>query len=95
MTTSKKLLYLSLVCLAAGLAFATGIINVQAIVALYVVLPLGAIFLGLFMIFRMLEKEVSQYDADLEAASKVIAPKLPEPQLAPAHARATKTQPAH
>lgn len=85
MTTSKKLLYLSLVCLVAGLIFVTGIINVEAVVALYVALPAGAIFLGLFMIFKMLEKEASLYDAEFErhlAAEKTVSPVQAKPQLA-------------
>jgi hypothetical protein len=62
--TTKNLLILSIVCLALGLVFVTGIINVQNVVALYVALPAGAIFFGLFLIFRMLEKEALLYDEE-------------------------------
>lgn len=62
--TSNQLLILSIVALTAGLAFVTGIINVQSAVVFYVALPLGAIFLGLFLIFRMFEKEASLYDQE-------------------------------
>lgn len=50
--------------IAIGLAFVTNIINVQNIVALYVALPLGAIFLGLFLMFRSFEKEMALYDQE-------------------------------
>jgi len=62
--TSNKLLLLSIIALTVGLAFVTGIINVQSVVAFYVTLPLGAIFLGLFLMFRMFEKEASLYDQE-------------------------------
>jgi hypothetical protein len=68
--TTKNLLILSIVCLTSGMAFVTGIINVQNVVALYVALPAGAIFFGLFMIFKMLEKEASFYDEEHQGSSK-------------------------
>jgi hypothetical protein len=64
---AKKLLILSVVGIVVGLAFVTNIINVQNTVALYVVLPLGAVFLGLFLMFRSFEKEMAAYDADHQA----------------------------
>jgi hypothetical protein len=69
--TTKNLLILSIVCLVLGLAFVTGIINVQNVVALYVALPAGAIFFGLFMIFRMLEKEALMFDEEHKGSAKV------------------------
>lgn len=60
--TTTNLLCIAIACLVAGLAFVTGIVNAQNLVALYVALPLGAVFLGLFLIFRILEKETSLYD---------------------------------
>jgi hypothetical protein len=62
--TTKNLLILSIVCLLLGLLFVTGILNAQSMVALYVTLPLGAVFFGLFLIFRMLGKESSLYDEE-------------------------------
>jgi hypothetical protein len=59
---TKNLLALSVAGFVIGMAFVTGIIDVSNAVALYVALPLGAVFFGLFLIFRMLEKESSQYD---------------------------------
>ncbi len=61
---AKKLLILSVVTGAVGLAFVTGIVNVQNTVALYVALPLGAVFLGLFLMFQLFEKEMALYDEE-------------------------------
>jgi hypothetical protein len=61
---SKKLFILSVVSIILGLAFVTNIINVQSIAALYVALPLGAIFLGMALMFRSFEKEMSLYDQE-------------------------------
>jgi hypothetical protein len=61
---SKKLLILSVAAIGIGLAFVTNVINVQNIVAFYVALPLGAIFLGLFLMFRSFEKEMAIYDLE-------------------------------
>src|SRR6059036_1123975 len=61
---TQTLLTVSLAGLIAGLAFVTGLVNVQNAVALYVALPAGAIFFGLFLIAKLLEKETAQYDAE-------------------------------
>jgi len=61
---SKKLFILSAVSIIVGLAFVTNIINVQSIAALYVALPLGAIFLGMALMFRSFEKEMALYDQE-------------------------------
>jgi hypothetical protein len=61
---TKKLLIGSVVTIGIGLAFVTNLINVQNTVALYVVLPLGAVFLGLYLIFRALEKETALYNQE-------------------------------
>jgi len=55
---------ISIVFLVLGLAFVTGIIDAQNAVGLYVALPAGAIFFGLFMIFRILEKEAALFDEE-------------------------------
>jgi hypothetical protein len=67
--TSKSLLIISIICLIAGLAFVTGLINVRNAVVFYVTLPTGAVLFGLFLISQMLEKEVALYD---EAQQKVL-----------------------
>ena len=63
--TTKTLLVLSLVGLVTGFAFVTDVVNVGDAVALYVALPVGAILFGLFLIFKMLEKEAAVHDAEL------------------------------
>lgn len=64
---AKKLLMIAVASLVIGLAFVTGIVNIQNTVAFYVALPLGAVFLGLSFIFRALEKEVALYDEEQHA----------------------------
>jgi uncharacterized membrane protein len=64
---AKKLLVLSIVSLVIGLAFVTGVVNVQSMVAFYVALPLGAVLLGLSLIFRTFEKEAALYDEEHNA----------------------------
>jgi hypothetical protein len=61
---TKTLLIVSLAGLIAGLAFVTGLVNVQTAVWLYVALPAGAICFGLFLIAKLLEQETAQYDAE-------------------------------
>ena len=88
--TTKTLLILAAVNLVAGLAFATNLVNVHNATVFYVALPLGAIFLGLFLISRLLEKETALYDA--EQRNVLVALKAPAEQQAsasPAEARPT------
>jgi TRAP-type C4-dicarboxylate transport system permease small subunit len=88
--TTKTLLILAAVNLVAGLAFATDLLDVHDSAVFYVALPLGAIFLGLFLISRMLEKETARYDA--EQRNILVALKSPAEQQAsasPAAARPT------
>lgn len=65
---TKSLLVLAVAGLAAGVAFNSGLVNVQNASAQYVALPAGAIFLGLFFISIMLEKESATYDQEQQAA---------------------------
>ena len=65
---TKVLLVLSLSCLAAGLAFVTGIVNVGDAVSLYVTLPAGAIFFGLFLIALSLQAQSALFDEDQRMA---------------------------
>lgn len=69
--TTRSLLVISILCLAVGLAFVTGIINVQNAAGLYVALPLGAIFFGLFLISKIFEKEAALYDEEQQARREV------------------------
>lgn len=64
---TKALLVLCVADFAAGLLFVTGLVNVQAVPGLYVALPAGAIFFGLFLISKMLEKETAAFDVEAQA----------------------------
>ena len=64
---TKVLLLLTLVTLPLGLLFLFGVINVENIPELYVVFPVGASLFGLFLICRLLEKEVAAFDAEQRA----------------------------
>src|SRR5262245_13581670 len=63
---TKTLLVISLITFAAGLAFVTGIIDLGSVSALYVSLPAGAIFFGLFLISKLLEKETALHDEEMQ-----------------------------
>jgi hypothetical protein len=65
--TTKSLLVPTVLGLGFGLVFSTGLINVENEAALYVALPTGAIFLGLFLISLMLEQEAVHFDQEHEA----------------------------
>ncbi len=62
------LLGLAVTCIAGGLLIATGVIPTGNISALNVVLPLGAIFFGMHVLSRCLEKESDHFLADQESA---------------------------
>lgn len=61
---TKSLLVLSAANLVAGVVFTTNLIDVHNASVLYITLPTGAVFFGLFLISRLLEKEVLAYDAE-------------------------------
>jgi archaellum biogenesis protein FlaJ (TadC family) len=67
---TKTLLVLAIVCLVVGLMLNSGLINVGGNDVLYLVLPLGATFFGLFLIAKVLSKESERYDEEHEAAQK-------------------------
>ena len=89
---AKKLLVIAVVSLVIGLAFVTGIVNVQNTVAFYVALPLGAVLLGLALIFRTLEKEVALYDEEQQAHSA--SPAMAKERESSRHSH-SKTAAAH
>lgn len=61
---TKIMLGLTVINSVASALFLTGIINVSAAPGLYVVFPLAAVFYGMFLICRMLEKDVVEFDAE-------------------------------
>jgi len=61
---TKTLLGVSIAGIGSGLLFVTGLINAGDNAALYISLPAGAIFLGLFLISLLLEKETALFDSE-------------------------------
>ncbi len=61
---TKAFLILAIVCLVVGMALNSGLVDTKGIDVLYTVLPLGAVFAGLFLISKLLEKESARYDAE-------------------------------
>lgn len=82
---TKVLLCAAVVGLVGGLLFVTGALDAHDVVAFYILLPAGAIFLGLFMISFALEKETALFDQEHSLAPAVTAePKAADPRLATA-----------
>jgi len=74
---TKVLLTVATLNLVAGILFVTGIIPVGHVVSWYLTFPVGVIFLGLFMISYMLQKEVARFDE--EQRSQLAAPRSEKP----------------
>lgn len=70
---TKVLLVLSLSCLAVGLVFVTGLVNVAEAAFLYVTFPAGAIFFGLFLISLSLQAESALFDEEKRVTAAAIA----------------------
>ena len=89
---TKYLLVLSLSCLAVGLVFVTGIVNVGDAVSLYVTLPAGAIFFGLFLISLSLQAQSALFDEDQRMALAAIGQDKSAPPKACCEAKAQKKE---
>lgn len=63
-TITKGLLGVAVAGLVLGLALSIGVFGHLNSDVQYVVLPVGAIFAGLFLISMMLEKETARYDQE-------------------------------
>jgi hypothetical protein len=74
---SKILLVGSIVFTLGGLFIASGIINVQRVPALHVVLPVGVLMAGIFLIIRLFEKESKVAVDDQQKALKDAGIDLP------------------
>jgi hypothetical protein len=89
--STKRLLIAALISLGAGLLSVSGLIRVpNAAAGVYVLVPVGVILLGLFLITKALEKETTRYDAELRAnqihAEKEREKEIPaEPDRRPTH----------
>ena len=64
---TKLCLAVAVIGLVSGMLISTGVIKVGDAVGWYLALPTGAIFLGLFLICLMLEKETARFDAEHRA----------------------------
>ncbi len=62
--TAKVLLGLAIVCLAVGGVINLGWIDPGKLEGLYALLPLGAVFLGLFLIVLVLSRERTTHEED-------------------------------
>lgn len=51
----------------AAMLFMTGAIDVSKIPGLYLTFPLAAILYGMFVIFRVFEKDAAEFDAEYRA----------------------------
>ena len=69
MRTSKWLLWLALAFLGAGLLFVTGGLPVGRAVGVYVTLPIGAVLLGMALIWRIMESGEETSAAETQPAA--------------------------
>ncbi len=67
-TRTRILLALAVLMLAAGLLFNSGLVNINNAVSLYVALPVGTVFLGLFLISRLLQNETELHGPEMHHA---------------------------
>ncbi len=91
--TAKGLLVAAIVCLVSGGFTNSGLIDLGKFESLYVLLPLGAVFLGLFLITLVLGKEGMVHEEDQhlpEPANRGPAQPLPPEQKGHAESRGTQ-----
>jgi len=61
---TKVLLALTIVNFALGVLVSVGIIDASHFVDVALLLPAGAVFFGLFLIWHVFEKEIAAFDAE-------------------------------
>ncbi len=71
---TKILLALTIINFVPGVLFVSGMVGVGRFPGLYATFPVGATLYGLFLISRMLEKEVAAFDAEQRAHEYPAAP---------------------
>lgn len=80
---TKSLTLLGVLGVGAGVVINSGLVDVGNLPAFYVALPFGAIFLGLALISKLLEKESAVYDqeqrANMAAANRAGTVAAPRP----------------
>ncbi|HEV2437479.1 MAG TPA: hypothetical protein VG077_15920 [Verrucomicrobiae bacterium] len=64
---TKMLLALTMINFVPGVLFVSGLVGVGRFPGLYATFPVGATLYGLFLISRMLEKEIAAFDAEQRA----------------------------
>jgi Mg2+/Co2+ transporter CorB len=71
---TKMMLGFMLVNAVAAVLFLTGVVDVSQVPGFYVALPLAAIFYGMFVICRVLDKEVAAFNAERGAHPWPVTP---------------------
>lgn len=69
MRTCTSFFWLTLACVIAGLLFVTGLIPAAKMPVAYVLLPLGAVFAGMGLVWRALERESQANDPAHDSAT--------------------------
>ena len=64
---TKMLLALTIINFVPGVLFVSGLVGVGRFPGLYATFPVGATLYGLFLISRMLQKEIAAFDAEQRA----------------------------
>jgi hypothetical protein len=74
---TKIMLGLTIINLIASALFLPGIVNISGFPGLYIVFPLAAVFYGMFLICRMIQKDVAEFDAEQRAHQNHASEELP------------------
>ncbi|MGH7994250.1 MAG: hypothetical protein ACREDQ_12080 [Limisphaerales bacterium] len=82
---TKILLALTIINFVPGVLFVSGMVGVGRFPGLYATFPVGATLYGLFLISRMLEKEVAAFDAEQRAHEDPAAPDNHSEPVEPFH----------
>lgn len=61
---TKVLLALTVICFALGVLVTVGVFDISQFVDLALLLPAGAVFFGLFLVYHVFEKEIAAFDAE-------------------------------
>ena len=82
---TKILLALTIINFVPGVLFVSGVVGVGRFPGLYATFPVGATFYGLFLISRMLEKEVAVFDAEQRQHEDLATPNHHSEPAEPLH----------
>lgn len=82
---TKILLTLTIINFVPGVLFVSGVVGVGRFPGLYATFPVGATLYGLFLISRMLEKEVAAFDAEQHKYEDPATPDHPPEPVVPPH----------